>query len=50
MCIRDRGTTELAHKERPDFIAGKLLLEKIKRQKVNSKKIIGSKFRLSFST
>lgn len=44
------GTTELAHKERPDFIAGKLLLEKIKRQKVNSKKIIGSKFRLSFST
>lgn len=44
------GTTELDHKERPDFIAGKLLLEKIKRQKVNSKKIIGSKFRLSFST
>lgn len=42
------GTTEFAHKDKPDLIAGKLLLEKIKRQRVKAKNNIGSRFRFNF--
>ena len=38
------GTTELAHKLRPDFVAIKLLFENISRQIVNNKNKIGKIF------
>ena len=44
------GTTELAHKAKPDFIAGKLLLENISRKNVKPKKSNGRKFLFNFIT
>ena len=44
------GTTQLAQSCNPDFIAGKLLLEKINKQAVKHKKINAKKFLLTLKT
>ena len=44
------GTTEFAHNANPDLTAGRLLLEKISRQKVNAKNNMGNRFLFSFIT
>ena len=44
------GTTEFAQRSNPDFTAGRLLFEKIKRQKVKPKNNIGKKFLFNFIT
>ena len=44
------GTTEVAHNCKPDFIAGRLLPEKINKQAVKAKKINAKKFRLTLKT
>ena len=44
------GTTELAQSNKPDFTAGRLLLEKINKQKVKPKNKREKKFLFSFIT
>ena len=44
------GTTELAHRAKLDLIAGRLLFEKMSKQKVNPKNNKGNKFLFSFIT
>lgn len=44
------GTTEVAHRESPDFTAAKLVLEKIKIHSVNDKNRIAKKFLFNFIT
>lgn len=44
------GTTEFAHKANPDFMAGRLLLEKNSKQKVKPKKRRGRMFRFNLMT
>lgn len=41
------GITEFAHKDNPDLTAGRLLLEKMRRQNVNPKNKRGSIFRFN---
>lgn len=44
------GMTEFAQSSKPDFTAGRLLFEKINKQKVKLKNKIGNKFLFSFTT
>jgi hypothetical protein len=44
------GTTEFAHKDKPDLTAGRLLLEKSNKQKVKQINTKGRKFLFNFIT
>lgn len=44
------GTTEFAQSCKPDFIAGRLLLEKMSKQKVKPINSKGNRFLFSFMT
>jgi hypothetical protein len=47
---KSEGTTEFAHSDNPDFTAGRLLLEKINKQKVNPRNKIGNIFLFNLIT